>query len=72
MRGIRDPGEGSFDIDYDDENASHDKLAELAETGIELIGILVQATLKHLQLIMPQLKKLICQMIVCGYRLKVM
>ncbi|MBR7715533.1 phage tail tube protein [Acinetobacter nosocomialis] len=36
LRGMRDPGEGSFDIDYDDENASHDKLAELAEKGVEL------------------------------------
>lgn len=36
LRGMRDPGEGSFDIDYDDENASHDKLAELAEKGEEL------------------------------------
>lgn len=32
-RGLRDPGEGSIQIDLDDENASHLQLIELAESG---------------------------------------
>ena len=32
-RGLRDPGEGSLQIDLDDENTSHFKLIELAESG---------------------------------------
>ena len=32
-RGMRDPGEGSIQIDLDDENASHLKLIELADSG---------------------------------------
>lgn len=32
-RGLRDPGEGSLQIDLDDENASHLKLIELADSG---------------------------------------
>lgn len=32
-RGIRDPGEGSLQIDLDDENASHAQLIQLAESG---------------------------------------
>ncbi|NWK74159.1 structural protein 3 family protein [Acinetobacter sp. SwsAc6] len=32
-RGMRDPGEGSIEITYDDENDSHDKLIEIAESG---------------------------------------
>ncbi|EPC7284400.1 phage tail tube protein [Acinetobacter baumannii] len=35
-RGIRDPGEGSFGIIYNDTNTSHDKLAEIAESGAKL------------------------------------
>ena len=36
-RGMRDPGEGSVEINYDDENISHDKLIELAESGEKLV-----------------------------------
>ncbi|WP_284084797.1 phage tail tube protein [Acinetobacter nosocomialis] len=36
MRGMRDPGEGAIDIDYDDTNTSHDKLADIAEAGEKL------------------------------------
>ena len=32
-RGMRDPGEGSIEINYDDENTSHDRLLEIAESG---------------------------------------
>lgn len=32
-RGMRDPGEGSVELNYDDENLSHDQLLELAESG---------------------------------------
>ncbi|OTG85817.1 structural protein 3 family protein [Acinetobacter sp. ANC 4558] len=32
-RGLRDPGEGSIQIDLDDENASHLQLIELADSG---------------------------------------
>lgn len=32
-RGLRDPGEGSIQINLDDENTSHQKLIELAESG---------------------------------------
>lgn len=32
-RGLRDPGEGSVQIDLDDENASHMQLIQLAESG---------------------------------------
>lgn len=32
-RGLRDPGEGSIQIDLDDENASHMQLIQLAESG---------------------------------------
>lgn len=32
-RGIRDPGEGSLQIDLDDENESHIELIRLAESG---------------------------------------
>lgn len=35
-RGMRDPGEGSVEINYDDENTSHDRLIEIAESGEEL------------------------------------
>ncbi|HDR2009598.1 TPA: structural protein 3 family protein [Acinetobacter baumannii] len=33
VRGMRDPGEGAVEIDYDDTNTSHDKLIEIAESG---------------------------------------
>ena len=36
-RGMRDPGEGSIEINYDDENTSHDRLLELAESGEKLV-----------------------------------
>ena len=32
-RGMRDPGEGSISIDLDDENVSHIKLLQVAESG---------------------------------------
>ena len=32
-RGLRDPGEGSIQIDLDDENASHMQLIQLADSG---------------------------------------
>ena len=32
-RGLRDPGEGSVQINFDDENTSHLKMLELAESG---------------------------------------
>lgn len=32
-RGLRDPGEGSIQIDLDDENAGHMQLIQLAEAG---------------------------------------
>lgn len=32
-RGLRDPGEGSIQIDLDDENASHLQLIQLADSG---------------------------------------
>lgn len=32
-RGLRDPGEGSLQIDLDDENTSHLKLIQLADSG---------------------------------------
>lgn len=32
-RGLRDPGEGSLQIDLDDENASHLQLIQLADSG---------------------------------------
>lgn len=32
-RGMRDPGEGSLQIDLDDENASHLQLIQLADSG---------------------------------------
>lgn len=35
-RGMRDPGEGSVEINYDDENTSHDRLLEIAESGEKL------------------------------------
>ena len=35
-RGIRDPGEGSIELNYDDENTSHDRLLEIAESGEKL------------------------------------
>ena len=35
-RGIRDPGEGAIAIDYNDTNTSHDKLAEIADSGEKL------------------------------------
>ncbi|WP_353173704.1 phage tail tube protein [Acinetobacter rudis] len=35
-RGMLDPGEGSIEIIYRDENESHDKLIELAEKGENL------------------------------------
>lgn len=35
-RGMRDPGEGAYEIIYDDENISHDRLIEIAEKGDEL------------------------------------
>lgn len=35
-RGMLDPGEGSIEIIYDDENESHDRLIELAEKGLNL------------------------------------
>lgn len=34
-RGMRDPGEGSVELNYDDENTSHDRLLEIAESGEE-------------------------------------
>lgn len=36
-RGMRDPGEGSIEINYDDTNTSHDTLLEIAESGEKLI-----------------------------------
>lgn len=36
-RGMRDPGEGSIEINYDDTNTSHDTLIEIAESGEKLI-----------------------------------
>lgn len=33
LRGIRDPGEGSVEINYDDANTSHNRLIELAKSG---------------------------------------
>lgn len=36
-RGMRDPGEGSLQIDFDDENASHLKLIELADSGEKIM-----------------------------------
>ncbi|MGK6755226.1 phage tail tube protein [Acinetobacter baumannii] len=38
VRGMRDPGEGAIEIDYDDTNTSHDKLIEIAESGEILEG----------------------------------
>lgn len=35
-RGIRDPGEGSIELNYDDTNTSHDRLLEIAESGEKL------------------------------------
>lgn len=32
-RGMRDPGEGSVEINFDDENVSHETLLEIAESG---------------------------------------
>ncbi|WP_151802637.1 phage tail tube protein [Acinetobacter guillouiae] len=36
-RGMRDPGEGSLEINYDDTNTSHDRLIEIAESGEKLV-----------------------------------
>lgn len=36
-RGMRDPGEGSLEINYDDTNTSHDRLLEITESGEKLI-----------------------------------
>lgn len=33
VRGMRDPGEGSVEINYDDENTSHERLLEAAKSG---------------------------------------
>lgn len=35
-RGMRDPGEGSIELNYDDTNTSHDRLLEVAEAGTKL------------------------------------
>lgn len=36
-RGMRDPGEGSIEINYDDTNTSHDRLLEIANSGAKLV-----------------------------------
>ncbi len=70
MRGMRDPGEGAIDIDYDDTNIVMTSLRILQKQVKSLIGMLVLVTQKPLQLMMQQ-QVLICLRIACGGHLKV-
>lgn len=65
IRGMRDPGEGAFDIDYDDTNTSHDKLAEIAESGEKLDWYVGSSHSKPRQHMMQPLV-LIYQRTACG------